>query len=126
MLFERVVPDELDEDQLRELRTVLTELVTQIQSALEEAVRSAKPVKLDQQSVGRVSRIDAIQQQQMAAAGKRSMQLRLQQAKAALRAFDADEYGYCKRCEEPIGYPRLSARPETPFCLECQSAGERR
>ncbi len=119
------MPDELTDDQLDELKTKVGQLVTQLQSSIEEAKRGAKPVKLDQQSVGRVSRIDAIQQQQMAAAGQRSMELRLQQAKAALRAFEADEYGYCRRCEEPIGYRRLSAKPESPFCLECQSAGER-
>lgn len=118
--------EELDAAQLDELKATLEGLVKQLEDSIEEARRAAKPVQLDQQSVGRVSRIDAIQQQQMAAAGQRSMELRLRQAKAALRAFEADEYGWCRRCEEPIGYPRLAAKPESPFCLDCQSAGERR
>ena len=91
--------DELDAEQLVELRAKIEELVEQLKASLEEARRSAKPVKLDQQSVGRVSRIDAIQQQQMAAAGQRSMELRLRLAQSALRGFDTDEYGYCRRCE---------------------------
>ncbi|MEM9072097.1 MAG: TraR/DksA C4-type zinc finger protein [Myxococcota bacterium] len=118
-------PAELTDEETSELAEALRNLVQQLEAALEEARAGAKPVKLDQQSVGRVSRIDAIQQQQMAAAGKRSMDLRLRQARSALRAVDEDEYGFCRRCEEPIGYRRLAARPETPFCLACQSGRER-
>lgn len=120
------MPDELTDAQRVQLEAALNALVAQLEASIEEARRGAKPVQLDQQSVGRVSRIDAIQQQQMAAAGQRSMELRLQQAKAALRAVEAEEYGWCQRCEEPIGFKRLEAKPESPFCLDCQSAGERR
>ncbi|MCK5912686.1 MAG: TraR/DksA C4-type zinc finger protein, partial [Desulfuromusa sp.] len=34
-------------------------------------------------------------------------------------------YGECRMCEEPIGYPRLQVRPESPFCLECQKQAEK-
>lgn len=119
-------PEELSAAQLDELRQALHDLVAQLEAALDEASRSARPVRLDQQSVGRVSRVDAIQQQQMAAAGKRSIRLRLQQARAALGRLRSGEYGLCRACDEPIGYRRLAARPESPLCLRCQSGRERR
>ena len=46
-------------------------------------------------------------------------------AKALARIADG-EYGACLSCEEPVGYARLKARPETPFCIACQARRERR
>jgi DnaK suppressor protein len=46
----------------------------------------------------------------------------LARCNVALSTFDRGEYGLCRKCEEPIGYRRLSAKPEAPFCLECQRA----
>ena len=40
---------------------------------------------------------------------------------AALRRIDEGEYGYCRRCDEPIGFGRLQAQPESSLCLQCQS-----
>lgn len=89
------------------------------------AKEEARPVNLDL-PIGRLSRVDALQQQSMAAANRRSLELRLQQVAAALAAHAEGAYGDCRRCGEPIGYPRLQARPETPLCVACQGARERR
>jgi len=102
------------------LRRRLVGLVAELEAALLASAASAAPVVLDQSSVGRLSRMDAMQQQAMAKATRHKAQLRLLQCKAALSAFERDEYGLCRKCEEPIGYRRLSAKPEAPFCLQCQ------
>jgi DnaK suppressor protein len=68
--------------------------------------------------------MDAMQQQAMAKATRHKAQLRLAQCKSAVSAFDRDEYGLCRKCEEPIGYARLSAKPEAPFCLTCQRGAD--
>ena len=82
-------------------------------------------VDLDQ-PIGRLSRMDAMQQQKMAQAQMRRHKLRLQQVKQALSAYDEGEFGECRKCEEPVGYRRLKARPESPFCVECQGEIESR
>lgn len=112
--------EELTHAQVRALQARLVELVTELENALEASASSANPVVLDQSSVGRLSRMDAMQQQAMAKATRDKAQLRLAQCKIALSAFDREEYGLCRKCEEPIGYRRLSAKPEAPFCVECQ------
>jgi DnaK suppressor protein len=81
-------------------------------------------VDLDE-PIGRLSRMDAMQQQKMAQASRRATRMRLDQVGAALANLAAGEYGLCRVCEEPIGYKRLKARPETPRCLECQRKSER-
>lgn len=70
--------------------------------------------------IGRVSRIDAIQQQKMAQAEQGRARLRLQAVQAALERVEDEEYGFCCQCGEPVGYKRLWARPESPFCVPCQ------
>jgi len=118
--------EDLSEAQCSELTEDLRSLITDIGAQIEAGKDSAKPVVLDQSRVGRISRIDAIQSQQLAKASQRNLELRLKQVHQALRNAERDEYGYCRRCEEPIGYQRLKAKPETPFCLRCQGASEKR
>lgn len=111
----------LTASQVQELRAELLRLQVQLQNQLDGEHSST--VVLDQQKVGRVSRIDAIQQSQMDQANRSQAQRRLQQVNQALASED---YGYCRECDEAIGFPRLNARPETPLCLACQQKLEAR
>lgn len=111
--------DELSEEQLAKLEQALRTLVAELDETIEDATESVQPVELDQAAVGRVSRIDAIQRQSMAQASREALKLRKRLATQALAAMEAGEYGYCRRCEEPIAFRRLQARPESPFCLRC-------
>ncbi|MDW7711465.1 MAG: TraR/DksA C4-type zinc finger protein [Deferrisomatales bacterium] len=117
--------EELTEDQTEELRRDLAALRQELEGILATAREGAKPVDLGL-PIGRVSRIDALQQQQMARASLEALELRLRQVGVAQAALDAGDYGHCRMCEEPIGYRRLKARPETPFCLTCQAGAEGR
>ncbi len=115
------MPEELSEAEHAELIATLRSLKSDIELQLAEIELSAQPVELDQASVGRLSRMDAMQQQAMAIAGRRNLQTRLSRCLVALSAIDRDEYGMCRSCEEPIGYRRLAAYPEAPLCIACQS-----
>lgn len=42
----------------------------------------------------------------------------------ALERLAAGEIDVCEDCEEPIGYPRLYARPVTTLCVECKERRE--
>ena len=82
------------------------------------------PVKLDQQSVGRVSRIDAIQEQQMAVASLAQAEQQLGMIERALARIEDGDYGVCQECGEAIAAARLQAQPWASLCIECQSARE--
>lgn len=77
------------------------------------------PVVLDQTSVGRLSRMDALQQQAMAAAQERRRAARLQAIAAAVRRMDADEYGWCEGCGDAIPMGRLELDPCATRCVGC-------
>jgi len=110
--------DDLNPQQLAEFRQDLLELQRSLNEAVSLAREGARTVELDQ-PIGRLSRMDAIQNQQIAKAGLRNQQIRLRQVEAALIALNNGEYGLCKICELNIAYRRLKARPESPLCLEC-------
>lgn len=77
------------------------------------------PVTLEQDSVGRLSRIDAMQLQAMALAQARRRQAERFAIDAALRRIDEKEYGYCAKCGEDIASARLEHNPAFATCIEC-------
>ena len=115
---------ELDQDQLDAMQTLLEQHRQALLEQLNLGSDSARPVELDQQSVGRVSRIDAIQQQQMALASRDQAETQLKQVELALRRIESGEYGFCQSCEEPILFARLQAQPFAILCIDCQSTAE--
>ncbi len=85
----------------------------------DSAAEERKPVELDQQSVGRLSRMDAMQVQAMAQAVEARRQGRLRRIEAALRRLESGAYGYCVSCDEEIPLKRLEVDPATERCVDC-------
>ena len=115
---------ELNDAGIEELRLILLESRSALQETLTQIEQSSQAVELDQQAFGRVSRVDALQQQSMAKANQSQSQQLLREIMKALARIDSGDYGYCIDCDSNIGLPRLKARPETPRCLKCQSLQE--
>jgi DnaK suppressor protein len=109
---------------LQGARDRLVALRDELEAVLAGTAEGSRPVDLDQ-PIGRLSRVDALQQQSMAVASHASAQRRRQQIESALRRIDEGEYGECLSCGEVIEPRRLDARPETPFCVACQGLRER-
>lgn len=90
-------------------------------SQISEEARA--PVALDQQSVGRLSRMDAIQQQSMELATEARRRQRLAQLQAALDRIADDEFGWCLTCGEEIASARLEIDPASATCVDCRKGG---
>ncbi len=117
--------DQLNSDQLKFLHEALLSLEIDLENQLLINKDSADIITLDQTLLGRISRVDAIQQQEMAISTRQKMQLKLHKVKVALTALGRRNYGYCRKCEELIGFPRLKAQPETNLCIACQNRADR-
>ncbi len=100
-------------------RQRLTQRKEELVSLSDISSEARDTVALDQQSVGRLSRMDAMQQQAMAAATERSRNAELQRIAAAFARIDADEYGDCERCGEQIPDARLAIDPSVSTCIGC-------
>ena len=78
-----------------------------------------KPVELDQTQQGRLSRMDAIQLQEMALEQNRRREFEIKRIDAALKRIEDGEFGFCNNCGENIPLKRLEVSPSTPLCLDC-------
>ncbi|WP_235003819.1 TraR/DksA family transcriptional regulator [Jhaorihella thermophila] len=76
-------------------------------------------VQLDQQSVGRLSRMDALQNQAMAKAQQARRDLESRRLRAALARIDEGEFGWCEDCGEEIPIRRLELDPAATRCVSC-------
>lgn len=107
---------DLDLDAIRQ-RLLSKRQASVDEDRLSEADRA--PVALDQESVGRLSRIDAMQVQAMAIAAQRRRAQERERIDAAIKRIDAGEFGWCVACGEEISPARLDHAPEMPTCLDC-------
>ena len=101
----------------QEIRKTLRAKKQEVTDLLNANAEDAAPVELDQTQQGRLSRMDAMQQQAMAAETQRRRQRDVHLLDAALKRLDEGEYGYCVNCGEAIGTERLVLDPATPFCI---------
>jgi DnaK suppressor protein len=116
--------DELTLEQQTALRAKLTTVLGELRTIFADETGLTDTVTLDQSAMGRVSRVDALQQQQMAQATQRRTKARIERVAAALERFDRDpeDYSWCPDCGESIGWRRLQAVPESVFCVSCLEA----
>ena len=111
--------------ELAAIKTRLLQCQQELQGLKGTGEDAASVVELDQTSVGRLSRMDALQGQAMSKETGRRRQLELQKIAAALRRLDSGDYGYCLSCEEPIARERLALDPGATLCIACASKRER-
>lgn len=109
----------MDETRLEQIRQRLLTRRDELRSLSDTTAESRKPVELDQQSVGRLSRMDALQGQAMAQETERRRASELQRIEAALARLDAGDYGFCIACGEEIADKRLELDPTAPLCIDC-------
>ncbi len=109
---------------LNNYKKLLLSLQNKLEGVLATGEEAAETVELDQTRMGRLSRMDAMQQQEMSKASNQRRQLKLQQITAALKRIENNDYGYCHECEEEINPKRLEHSPTSKYCIECASAME--
>lgn len=112
----------MDKKQLDHLITLIHKRLTALKAANETDQESREIVTLDQQSVGRLSRMDAMQQQAMAQANQRRRAIETKQLELALKRIADDDYGYCEDCGEDIALKRLELTPTAQRCITCANA----
>ncbi len=92
--------------------------------ALADGRKADHPPELDQSRVGRLSRMDAMQQRAMTQAAARLTAMEAQRIRTALKRMTAGDYGYCLSCEEEIAEGRLRADPSVLNCIACARAAD--
>lgn len=108
----------MDATTLERFKKQLEEMEAELSAAVEGKADSTAPVQVDS-SIGRLSRMDAIQSQQMALGLKARQQQSLVRVRNALEAIRKGAFGQCRRCKGLIAIERLEAQPDAVVCVKC-------
>ena len=103
------------------VRQKLEARLAELDAAGASVADDRKPIELDQQSVGRLSRMDSMQLQAMAQASEQRRRLEARRIRAAITRLDEGEYGLCVTCGDDIAEGRLTADPVAVACIGCAS-----
>lgn len=114
----------MDANTQRKYETLLKETQSALAVEIEVTHADSEPVLVNG-TMGRVSRGDAMQMQQMALEIKRQREERLARIESALSRIQKGTYGNCGRCRNPISDARLDAFPEVVLCVRCASSPRR-
>jgi DnaK suppressor protein len=111
-------PTDLTPEQLNEIREELRRSLARLERSM-KANGNGRTPDLDQSAVGRLSRIEALQNQGMTQGLKDRDRLQLEQVLDALKRMDEGRFGFCTECRAPIRFERLLVFPETLNCAGC-------
>jgi len=106
-------------DSSEHYRQLLLERRSELEAISHSSKQATETVALDQTRVGRLSRMDALQQQAMARESERRRLLDLDKITAALARLDAGDFGWCLRCDEEIAPARMDIDLTSTLCVKC-------
>jgi DnaK suppressor protein len=104
---------------LQEIKEILESEHARLTRSLKRASRDG-PVQLDQQTVGRLSRMDALMNEGLAQGSMSRAGEEVGLIERALERIELGTYGFCQTCDAPIDVDRLTAIPETMHCATCR------
>lgn len=108
----------MNKNQLKEIEDLVNKdiIVTNVQ--IEEYKELTKPIPPDC-AIGRVSRMDAINNKSINEAALRTAEEKLKSLEYVLTKLEDPNFGNCSRCGEIIPIKRILLRPQSVFCVRC-------
>ena len=108
----------MNEQEKALLRQKIEENIVLTQQKVRDLEEASKPIS-PENSIGRVSRMDAINNKSVSEAALRSARQKLEKLKIALNKIDREGFGICSFCKQAIATPRLMFMPESSRCIRC-------
>ena len=107
-------------EQKNALRVKIGELIAKYEVDVKDMEEMTKPIK-PENSLGRISRMDAINTKGVLEVSLRNKRSKLNKLKVAFQKIDEDDFGECASCGNAIQEGRLLFMPESTKCIKCAS-----
>ena len=101
-----------------EIRKKIEEEISKTTQLINDYREQSKPVSLDN-SIGRISRMDAINNKSIAESALRQAEGKLSKLNQALDNIGKPGFGLCIKCKQPIPLGRILLMPESNKCVNC-------
>lgn len=103
-----------------EIKQKIKTEISRTEDLIAEYQELTKPVAPDV-AIGRISRMDAINNKAVTESALRQAQERLKMLQYAFSKVGSDDFGYCMKCKRQIPVGRILIKPESAFCVNCAS-----
>jgi len=103
---------------LKEIEQTILNEISKTEMSVTEFKEVTKPVAPDV-AIGRVSRMDAINNKSVAEAGLRFAEQKLKNLNRVLSQLGSKDFGLCLKCNQPIPLGRILIRPQSLLCVKC-------
>lgn len=100
------------------IREIINEKLNSLEAEIADLKLSAKPIE-PENSIGRISRMDAINNKTIVDRMLRNSEEKLKKLKYSLSIIDTEAFGNCRTCKMEINLDRLKLMPETSKCVKC-------
>lgn len=114
-LFDNQKKSKMD---INEIRQHIEKEILKTGRLIEEYKLSTEPIAPDV-AIGRISRMDAINNKSVVEAALRQAEEKLEKLRYVLTKVDSPEFGICLKCKQPIPLGRILIRPESLYCVNC-------
>ncbi len=108
----------MTEKETIEIKKIIKEQISSINDDIVELTELTKPISLDN-SIGRLSRMDAINNKAINEKALRDKKQTLQKLNRALERYEDGKLGICLKCSQEIPFGRLKFMPHTTRCVNC-------
>ena len=108
----------MTQEERQQIIKVINSDIKKLTQKITELKEFTAPVAPDD-AIGRISRMDAINNKSITEASMRNLQTRLEQLQKIMQVVNDKEFGMCLKCHKPIAFERLKIRPEIRLCAGC-------
>ncbi|MBT8304456.1 MAG: TraR/DksA C4-type zinc finger protein [Bacteroidia bacterium] len=102
----------------KDINKIMLEEIELTKKSIEKYRELTKPIA-PENAIGRVSRMDAINNKSVNDAALKKAEQKLKNLKIALGNLDNDDFGICGKCHNPIPLGRILLVPQNRFCVNC-------
>tara|TARA_B100001057_G_scaffold136225_1_gene135850 strand:- start:3179 stop:3511 length:333 start_codon:yes stop_codon:yes gene_type:complete len=107
--------DALEKEQIKKK---LAKEILETNQKINKYKELTKPIA-PENSIGRVSRMDAINNKSVTEAALREALTKLGNLKKIFSQLNSSNFGLCLKCKQRIPIGRLMIRPESQLCISC-------
>jgi DnaK suppressor protein len=108
----------MDQDSIDKIKNKLSKEVAETKLKISKYKELSQPIP-PENSIGRVSRMDAINNKSVVEAALREAENKLNQLEIINKKIGDADFGICNSCKGKIPFGRLIIRPHSQLCVKC-------
>ena len=108
----------MTEQEKKDIKAKVLEEIEKTKNSIADYKEITKPIS-PENAIGRISRMDAINNKSVAEAALRQVEGKLKNLNSVLGSINDKEFGLCLKCHKPIPLGRILLMPQSRFCVNC-------